>query len=148
MGSSSPEFQQELRWTLGFRLTQFLGLALSSLLTLYCWRIVWKARKSLDEEYEGRRSRINEEKNKSIGMTSAKNSYRSSGREEVYSIPMGPLPANNPRDGRYDRQTSLDTTYNVPSIQTEVSVPVQARFDSIPEIEEDSYGKQNEGFLL
>ena len=89
----------------------------------------------------------------SMNKVPVRNSYRRTVSEDVYSIPLGEGSARGltvpyPVDQGYSQQTSMDTTYNVPSIRTEVSGPVQPRFDSIAEMEGEKDGRRNQGFLL
>lgn len=143
-------------------------LVITSLLTAYCWRIVFQDRRTVQEEVEQSRTQYQVKaeykqdgpRRENMSKVPVRNSYRRTVSEDVYSIPLSGssmLPASGggrgllaPRtiDEGYNRQTSLDTTYNVPSIGSEVSGPVQPRFDSILEMEGEAEGNRNRGFLL
>ena len=176
MTSKNPEFQQKLRWSLGVTVGKLTTLVVTSLLTAYCWRIVFHDRRTIQEEVEQSRAQyqVKAEYKQDSGSRGsmrkvpARNSYRRTVSEDVYSIPLSgssmlpasggggregecvPVPASRAIDEGegYTRQTSMDTTYNVPSIRTEVSGPVMPRFDSILEMEGEAEGKRNDGFLL
>ena len=140
MTSKSPEFQQRLRWSLGITVAKLAILMITSLMTAFSWWIVFLDRQTLQAEAEHPRAeyrvkaeyRIEEGRRSSMNKVPARPSYRQS----VYSIP---------GEG-CTRQTSLDTTYNVPSIRSEVTGPALTHFDSIAETEEE--GRRNQGFLL
>ena len=161
MTSKSPEFQQRLRWSLGVNLGKLTALVMNSLLTAFCWWIVFHDRRTLQEEVEQSRAqyqvkaeyRQEEPRRGSLSKAPVRNSYRRTVSQDVYNIPLGHVgeggqPAPHHSDEGYTRQTSLDTTYNVPSIMTEISGPVQARFHSIAEIEGEVEGEKNDGFLF
>ena len=144
MTSKSPEFQQRLRWSLLTTAGKLLVLLLVTGVTAYCWKVVYCDRKKIEEEggRGGAEYHVKAEYKQEApqASTSRRSSYRRPSGD-IYSIAMG-----EGADGRVTRQTSLDTTYNVPSIRSEVMA--QPRFDSIPEMEGEIEGRRNQGFLL
>jgi len=173
MTSVNPEFQQRLRWTLGVNIGKMAVLVITSIITAYCLRIVFQDRLTMKEEVEHTQAQYQVKaeykqdgaRRGSISNVPVRNSYRRTVREDVYNIPLTVssmipnsggvgrerergLPAHQSVDPGYSRQTSQDTTYNVPSIRTEVTGPVVPRFDSIREMEGEIEGKRNEGYLL
>ena len=150
MTSKNPEFQQRLRWSLGITVAKLAVLVITSLITAFSWWIVFLDRQTLQAEVEHPRAEYSVKaeyrddggRRGSMNKVPARPSYRQPVGGNVYSIPG----QEHTLEEGYTRQTSLDTTYNVPSIRSEVLGPVLTHFDSIAEAEEE--GRRNQGFLL
>jgi len=143
MSSSSPEFLQARRWTLGVAFGKLLALSLTLPTTVYCCWVVFHDRRTLlavqaasrplprkaqpspghsvpqQQSYTPRRQSLGRS-----SMMAAAEARRSQSAMGAYSLPQSQMTY-------LERQTSTDTGYNVPSIRSE-----QARYDRFDSIDE------------
>lgn len=145
MKSSSPEFLQARRWTLGVAFGKLLALCLTFPTTAYCCWVVFHDRRTLLAVQAASRPLPRKPqpspghsvpqqqglnytpRRQSLGrssMMAAAEARRSQSAMGAYSLPQSQITY-------LERQTSTDTGYNVPSIRSE-----QARFDRFDSIDE------------